>query len=94
MVEKIVVVTASEVGCSGKALIRTQVTKADTAGLWTLQTSIFNENRASIALHRAASFSTLGVRERIAQRDGRVPELDVAEEPAVHVHWVLEYLRS
>lgn len=54
----------------GKALIRTQVTEADAAGLWTLQTSIFNENRASLALHRAAGYRTLGVRERIAQRDG------------------------
>jgi L-amino acid N-acyltransferase YncA/DNA-binding transcriptional ArsR family regulator len=54
----------------GKALIRTQVTEADAAGLWTLQTSVFTENRASIALHRAAGYRTLGVRERIAQRDG------------------------
>jgi L-amino acid N-acyltransferase YncA len=36
----------------------------------TLQTSIFDENRASIALHRTAGYRTLGVRERIAQRDG------------------------
>jgi L-amino acid N-acyltransferase YncA/DNA-binding transcriptional ArsR family regulator len=54
----------------GKALIRTQVTEADAAGLWTLQTSVFTENRASIALHRAAGYRTLGVRERIARRDG------------------------
>ncbi|OXM59316.1 helix-turn-helix domain-containing GNAT family N-acetyltransferase [Amycolatopsis vastitatis] len=54
----------------GKALIHKQVTEADADGLWTLQTSIFNENRASIALHRSAGYRTLGVRERIAQRDG------------------------
>ncbi|MET8427811.1 GNAT family N-acetyltransferase [Nocardia sp. NPDC004860] len=54
----------------GKALIRTQVIAADEAGLWTLQTSIFPENRASIALHHSAGFRTLGVRERIAQLDG------------------------
>ena len=33
----------------GKALLYTQVMEADRAGLWTLQTSIFPENRASIA---------------------------------------------
>ncbi len=53
----------------GKALLHRQVTAADAAGLWTLQTSIFTENRASIALHRAAGYRTVGVRERIAQRD-------------------------
>lgn len=54
----------------GKALIRKQVMAADEAGLWTLQTSIFTENRASVGLHHAAGFRTLGIRERIAQRDG------------------------
>jgi L-amino acid N-acyltransferase YncA/DNA-binding transcriptional ArsR family regulator len=54
----------------GKALIRQQVIAADQAGLWTLQTAIFTENRASIALHHAAGYRTVGIRERIAQRDG------------------------
>jgi L-amino acid N-acyltransferase YncA/DNA-binding transcriptional ArsR family regulator len=54
----------------GTALIHRQVTAADTAGLWTLQTSIFPENRASIALHQSAGFRTLGVRERIALQHG------------------------
>lgn len=54
----------------GKALIRKQVMAADDGGLWTLQASIFSENRASVGLHHAAGFRTLGVRERIAQRDG------------------------
>ncbi|WP_158891446.1 helix-turn-helix domain-containing GNAT family N-acetyltransferase [Amycolatopsis anabasis] len=54
----------------GKALVRQQVTEADRAGLWTLQASIFTENRAGIALHHAAGFRTIGVRDRIAQRDG------------------------
>ena len=54
----------------GKALIHRQVTAADAAGLWTLQASIFPENRASVALHRSAGFRTLGVRERIARHHG------------------------
>jgi L-amino acid N-acyltransferase YncA/DNA-binding transcriptional ArsR family regulator len=54
----------------GKALIHQQVCAADDAGLWTLQTSVFPENRASLALHHAAGFRTLGVRERIAQHHG------------------------
>ena len=54
----------------GKALLFTQVTEADRTGLWTLQTSIFPENRASFALHHSAGYRTLAVRTRIAQRDG------------------------
>lgn len=54
----------------GKALIHKQVTAADAGGLWTLQTSIFPENKPSLALHRSAGFRTLGVRERIARHRG------------------------
>jgi L-amino acid N-acyltransferase YncA/DNA-binding transcriptional ArsR family regulator len=54
----------------GTALIHRQVTAADDAGLWTLQTSIFPENRASIALHQSAGFRTLGMRERIGRHHG------------------------
>jgi L-amino acid N-acyltransferase YncA/DNA-binding transcriptional ArsR family regulator len=55
----------------GKSLLFTQVVEADEAGLWTLQTSIFPENRASLALHHSAGYRTLAVRTRIAKLDGR-----------------------
>ena len=54
----------------GKALLYRQVNEADAGGLWTLQTSVFPENRASIALHHSAGYRTLAVRPRIAQLDG------------------------
>lgn len=54
----------------GKALIHRQVCAADDDGLWTLQTAIFPENRASLNLHHAAGFRTVGIRERIARLDG------------------------
>jgi L-amino acid N-acyltransferase YncA/DNA-binding transcriptional ArsR family regulator len=54
----------------GKVLLHRQVNAADEAGLWTLQTSVFPENRASIALHHSAGFRTLCIRARIAQLDG------------------------
>jgi len=54
----------------GKALIHRQVTAADEGGLWTLQTSIFPENRASLNLHHSAGFRTLAVRERIGRHQG------------------------
>ncbi|MBV2361975.1 helix-turn-helix domain-containing GNAT family N-acetyltransferase [Streptomonospora nanhaiensis] len=54
----------------GKVLLHRQVTAADSGGLWTLQTAIFPENKASLALHHSAGFRTLGVRERIGRHHG------------------------
>ena len=54
----------------GTALLHRQVTAADAGELWTLHTSIFPENRASLTLHHSAGFRTIGVRERIARLDG------------------------
>ena len=64
------VATAAQGRGVGRALLHTQVNEADAAGMWTLQTSIFPENRASLALHRSAGYRTLAVRTRIAQLDG------------------------
>jgi L-amino acid N-acyltransferase YncA len=54
----------------GRALVRRQVEAADQGGLWTLQTSVFPENIASLELHYAAGFRLVGVRERIARHHG------------------------
>jgi phosphinothricin acetyltransferase len=48
----------------------TLIADADAAGLWTIQTSIFPENAASIALHERLGFRAVGRRERIARLDG------------------------
>lgn len=54
----------------GLALMEVLVAAADEAGIWTLQTSIFPENAASLALHRRIGFRVVGRRERIAQLQG------------------------
>ena len=46
------------------------VAASEAAGVWTIQASIFPENHASLALHTAARFRTIGTRERIAQHHG------------------------
>ena len=37
------------------------------AGIWTVQSGIFSENLASLALHTAAGFRVVGVRERLGR---------------------------
>ena len=54
----------------GRALLEKLIANARRAGLWTIQTSIFPENRASLALHERCGFRVIGMRERIAKRDG------------------------
>jgi len=55
---------------AGRALLERLVAEAPAHGIWTLQTSIIAGNEASLALHAAVGFRTVGRRERIAQRDG------------------------
>jgi len=54
----------------GRALLEALIKRARLEGVWTIQTSIFPENRASLALHEACGFRVVGRRERIAKRDG------------------------
>lgn len=54
----------------GGALMRALIEASEQHGVWTLQSSVFPENRASIALHLNHGFRELGRRERIAQLYG------------------------
>lgn len=54
----------------GKTLLRALVVESEQAGFWTLQASIFRENSASIALHKACGFREVGYRERIGRMNG------------------------
>jgi L-amino acid N-acyltransferase YncA len=55
---------------TGRALMEALVAGADAGGIWTIQTSVFPENAASLALHERVGFRVIGRRERIAQLDG------------------------
>jgi L-amino acid N-acyltransferase YncA len=54
----------------GRALLEALLASADAGGVWTIQTNIFPENGASLALHERVGFRVVGRRERIAQLDG------------------------
>jgi L-amino acid N-acyltransferase YncA len=54
----------------GRRLLEALIGGAEAAGIWTIQTSIFPENRASLALHERCGFRVVGTRERVAKRDG------------------------
>ena len=51
----------------GRALLTNLVTESENAGFWTLQSSVFPENEASIALHTELGFRVIGTRERVGK---------------------------
>jgi L-amino acid N-acyltransferase YncA len=54
----------------GAALLRALIDSTEAAGIWTIQSSIFPENTASLRLHQQAGFRVVGTRERIARHHG------------------------
>jgi phosphinothricin acetyltransferase len=54
----------------GSALLEAFIAASERNGIWTLQTSVFPENVASLALLRRHGFREVGLRERIGQLEG------------------------
>lgn len=54
----------------GRKLMDALLASADAGGIWTIQTNVFPENAATVALHERVGFRLVGRRERIAKRDG------------------------
>jgi len=69
--ESVYVAAAARGRGIGRLLLEAMVRESEAAGIWTMQTGIFPENAASIALHEAFGFRVLGTRERIGRHHGR-----------------------
>jgi phosphinothricin acetyltransferase len=54
----------------GRTLLERLVSDAEARNIWTLQASIFPENKASLALHKSCGFREVGRRERIGKMKG------------------------
>lgn len=54
----------------GTMLLGALIASTEAAGIWTVQSGIFPENEASLALHRQAGFRVVGIRERIGRHRG------------------------
>ncbi|WAZ27164.1 GNAT family N-acetyltransferase [Streptomyces cinnabarinus] len=67
------------------ALLKAMIDSTEAAGVWTVQSGIFPENTASLALHERAGFRVIGTRERIGRQHGRWRDVVLLERrsPAV-----------
>jgi L-amino acid N-acyltransferase YncA len=63
----------------GLRLLTQLVEDSERAGIWTLQTGIFPENPASIAIHERCGFRIVGTRERIGALNGRWRDVTLLE---------------
>ncbi|MEU5947311.1 N-acetyltransferase family protein [Micromonospora sp. NPDC047465] len=62
--------TASGRGAA-RMLLDALVASTEAAGIWTIQSGVFPENTASLALHQRAGFRVVGIRERVGRHHGR-----------------------
>ena len=63
----------------GRALLQRLVDSTEAAGIWTIQSGIFPENAASLALHEKLGFRVVGVQERLGQHHGRWRDVVLVE---------------
>ncbi|MET9830917.1 N-acetyltransferase family protein [Streptomyces sp. NPDC006385] len=61
------------------ALLKALIDSTEAAGIWTVQSGIFPENTASLALHQRAGFRVIGTRERIGRHHGRWRDVVLVE---------------
>ncbi|MDP9868459.1 MULTISPECIES: GNAT family N-acetyltransferase [Streptosporangium] len=69
----------------GAALLGALIASTETAGIWTIQSGVFPENTAGLALHTRAGFRVIGTRERIGRHHDRRRDVVLIERrsPAI-----------
>jgi len=69
----------------GGRLMAALVEASETQGIWSLYSSIFPENQSTLQLHLQHGFRQVGIRERIAQHNGRWRDTLILERRSVKV---------
>ncbi|WUS97843.1 GNAT family N-acetyltransferase [Streptomyces sp. NBC_00708] len=60
-------------------LLKALIGSTEAAGIWTIQSGIFPENTASLAVHERAGFRVIGIRERVGLHHGRWRDVVLVE---------------
>ncbi|GAA2770751.1 GNAT family N-acetyltransferase [Streptomyces showdoensis] len=67
------------------ALLEALIASTEAAGVWTIQSGIFPENAASLAVHARAGFRVIGTRERIGRHHGVWRDVTLVERRSSRV---------
>jgi phosphinothricin acetyltransferase len=70
----------------GRALLNALIESTESAGIWTIRSGIFPENRASLALHAAAGFRTVGTHEKLGRHHGVWRDVILLERRSPMIH--------
>jgi phosphinothricin acetyltransferase len=54
-----------------RQLLEALIASTEADGIWTLQSGVFPENAASLAVHERVGFRVVGTRERVGRHHGR-----------------------
>ncbi|WP_225802125.1 GNAT family N-acetyltransferase [Streptomyces sp. NK15101] len=68
------------------ALLEALIDSTEAAGIWTIQSGIFPENTASLAVHERVGFRAIGTRERIGRHQGRWRDTVLVERRSPRIH--------
>ena len=69
----------------GRLLLDALINSTEQAGIWTVQSGVFPENTASLALHQRAGFRVVGTRERVGQHHGAWRDVVLIERRSPHL---------
>lgn len=86
VVEHSVYVHPGARGCGvASALLKALIDSTEAAGVWTIQSGVFPENTASLAVHERVGFRVIGTRERVGRHHGRWRDVVLIERrsPAI-----------
>ncbi|MFF9852449.1 GNAT family N-acetyltransferase [Streptomyces litmocidini] len=66
-------------------LLKALVDSTEAAGIWTIQSGVFPENSASLAVHARAGFRIIGTRERVGRHRGVWRDTVLVERRSPHI---------
>ncbi|MFB7588998.1 GNAT family N-acetyltransferase [Streptomyces sp. NPDC056169] len=66
-------------------LLKALIDSTEAAGIWTIQSGIFPENSASLAVHDRAGFRVIGTRERVGRHHGVWRDTVLVERRSPHI---------
>ncbi|MCW3843908.1 GNAT family N-acetyltransferase [Micromonospora yasonensis] len=69
----------------GRLLLDALIASTEQAGIWTIQSGVFPENTASLALHATCGFRVVGTRQRVGRHHGTWRDVTLIERrsPAI-----------